>query len=135
MATLLAHIHIFVPRMQTMDHICTKEDNTTAQGWSNKGSIIWDMAVGPILRDLALITHIKQIYASIGRVKVDNNKMDDATLRFTYVPDRILLRHFTLTSPQKNPWRLMSLISESRQKMTSMMHISQWFVWSYPFYR
>ena len=125
MAALLAHIHIFVPRMQTMAHICTKVDNTTAQGWANKGSVIWDMAVGPILRDLALITHLKQIDASIGRMKVDNNKMDDATSRPTHVPYRIFFHHFTLTFPQKNPWRLMSLTSESRQQKTSMLHIKR----------
>ena len=101
LAALLDHIQIFVPWMQTLDHISTVIDNATAQGWANQGSARSATAVMPILWNLSLLTRQRNIYASIRRMKGEDNNMDDATLRLTHLSDQLSLCHFNLNFPLK----------------------------------
>ena len=60
-AALLTQVQIFAPNMDTLAHIQTAVDNTEAQGRDNHGSVRLAMAVGSILRDLALMTSMHNI--------------------------------------------------------------------------
>ena len=40
---------LFPPRMASLAHIHTYDDNKAAQGWANRGSVRTASAVGPIL--------------------------------------------------------------------------------------
>ena len=80
--------------MQPLDHIRTAMDNIAVQGRDNRGSVILDMADVPILRDLAFLTHSKQIHASSGWVKGVDNTMADAASILTHLPNRMFHHHF-----------------------------------------
>ena len=123
---LLTQIHLFAPKMQHLAHIHTTVDNADGKGWYNRGSNSLAMAVGPILWDLNLLTRGIQIYASVGRIKGAYNTMADAASRLTYLTNRMFLRHFALTLPQKNPWQLLPLPSKCKRRMTSMLQIKHY---------
>ena len=89
--------------MDTLAHIRTAVDNTAVQGWANHGSVSTATAVGPILRDLALLTRTCKIHSSVRRISGTENKMADAASRLTHLTDNMFLLHFALTFPQKNP--------------------------------
>ena len=79
LAALLAKVYIFATKMHTLANIRTAVDNTAEQGWVNHRSDRSATAVGPILRDLALLTWKHKIYSSVQRIAGADNKMDDAT--------------------------------------------------------
>ena len=112
----------FPPNMHPLYHICTAVDNTVAQGCSNQGSVSSAKAVGPILRNLALLTHTHQIYSSFRRIKVVDNTMAEAASRLNHLTRRMYLQHPAINFPQKNSWRLLTLLSGCRQSLTYMMY-------------
>ena len=61
-------------------------------------------AVGPILQDLALLTHTHKIHSSVQRISGMDNKMSNAASKITHLTDKILFCHFALTFPHRNPW-------------------------------
>ena len=107
--------------MQPLFQIRTDVDNIAAQGCSNRGSVITATAVGTILRDLTLLTHTHHIYSSIQQIKGADNTMADTTSILTHLSDRISLQYFALTFPQKNPWRLLTLLSGCSWWLTSIL--------------
>ena len=88
LGALLMQILLFAPRMTPLAHIHTYVNNTAAQGWSNMDSFSTASSVGPILRELSLAATWKHIHASVGCVPREDNKMVDAALRLTHLPDR-----------------------------------------------
>ena len=119
---LLAQVLLFSPKMNTLAHIRKAVDKMAAQGWANRGSVSSATAVGPILPALALLTRTHKIYSSVQRIAAKDNKMADAASILTHLTKKMFLCHFTLTFPQKNPWRLLTLLSGCRQRLTSMLH-------------
>ena len=122
LATLFVQVHIFTPTIDTLAHIRTAVDNTAVQGWANRGGFSTVTAVGPILRDLALLTRTHKIHSSVRRIAGRDNKMADATSRLTHITDKMFLCHFALTFPQRKPWRLLTLLSGCKRWLTSMLH-------------
>ena len=117
---LLDQTHLFAPKMQPLAHICTEVDNMATQVWSNRGGVRSSMAVGPILRDLALLIWGRQIYVYVGRIRGEDNMMADDELILTHLPDRNFLCHFSFTFPHKNIWRIPPLLSKCRQCLNYM---------------
>ena len=122
LAALLTQVHLSSPNMYTFSHICTSVDNTTAQVWANCGSIRSVMAVGPIIRYLALLTRNHNIYAPVQQIDDTNSKMASSASRLTHLTNKMFLHHFSLTFHQKNPWQLLTLPSGCRRRLTSMLH-------------
>ena len=122
LTALFAQVQLFAPNVYTLSHIRTAVDNISAQVWANRRSVSTAIAVDPILRDLALLTRIHKIHSSMRRISGTDNKMTDAASRLTHLTDKIFLRHFALTFPQKKPRRLLTLTSGCRRQMTSMLH-------------
>ena len=89
LAALFIQVNKFAPKMGTLAHICTSVDNTTEQGWSNRGSVRLVTAVGLILRNLALLTSTNKIYSSVQRIAFTNNNMDDAASRLTHITNKM----------------------------------------------
>ena len=98
-AALLTQVHLFAPKMHTLDHIHKKVDNMAAQVWSNRGSIIFEMAVGTTLQDLALLTLTHKICSSVQRISISDNNMADPASRLTHLTKKIFLKH--LHSPYR----------------------------------
>ena len=132
LAALLAQIYIFAPKIQPLAQIFTAVDNMEAQGWPNRGSIRSTMAVGTILRDLTFLTWGQHIYASVSNIKGAYNTMANAASRLTHLTNQMLLRHFSLTFLQENPWRLFPLPSNCRQRLTSMLHSKRYHMYFQP---
>ena len=109
LSALFGQVQLFTPKMAPLAHIRTTVDNTAAQGWDNRGSVSSATAVGPILRDLALLKRTHKIYSSVKRIAGVDNNMDDAASRLTHLTDNMFLRHFFLTFPQRKPWRMITL--------------------------
>ena len=122
LAAQLAQANLFAPNLHPLSHVRTAVDNKASQGWSNRGSVRLATEVGPILRDLFLLTQTHQIYTSVTRIKCANNTMANVTSILNYPPNRMFLRHFGLTFPQKNPWWILTLPSGCRRRLTSMLH-------------
>ena len=125
LAVLFAQVQLFAPAMDSLAHIRTTVDNTAAQGWANQEGVITATAVGPILQDLVLLTRNHKIYSSVWRISGTDNKMDDAASCLTHLTDKVFLHHFTLTFPQRKPWRLLALPPGCKQRLTSMLHIKR----------
>ena len=113
---------LFTPRMAILEHIHTCVDNMAAQGWANRGIIITASSVGPILQEISLAERLKHIQISVGRALLEDNKMADAALHLTHLPDRKFLSHFCTHFSQINPWHLPSLPSTYRRKLTTIIH-------------
>ena len=125
LAALFAQVQIFDPAMDTLAQIHTSMDNTDTHGWANCGSVSTLTAVGPILRDLALLTRTLKIHSSVRRIAGTDNKMADAASRLTYLTDKIFLCHFALTIPQRKSWQLLTLPSGYKRRLTSTLHIKR----------
>ena len=80
-------------------------DNTAAQGWDNRCSVSSSSSICPIIWELSLFTCQWHLYASIGLVWGEENKMTDTESHLTQLSDRHFLRYFKLTSPHQNPCR------------------------------
>ena len=119
------HLLIFAPRMAPLSHIHTYINNTASQGWSHRGIVSTSSSVGPILWELSLVNRRQHIHTSVGRVPGEDNKMVDAALQITHLPDRKFLSHLRKNFPQSKPWRLLPLLSASRQNLTTMLHNKQ----------
>ena len=61
LAALLGQVQLFAHKMAPLAHIRTAVD----KGWDNQGSVSSATSVGPILRDLALLTRTHKIYSSV----------------------------------------------------------------------
>ena len=57
LANYVAHIHIFAPLMDTLEHIFTKADNTAAEIWARRSSVSSATAVRLLLREAMWICH------------------------------------------------------------------------------
>ena len=66
-----------------------------------------------------------KIYSSVQRTSGAENKMANAASRLTHLTDKTFLRHFELTSPQRKTWRLFTLLSECKRRLTYMLHIKR----------
>ena len=51
--------------------------------------------------------------------------MAGAASRLTHLTNKMFLRHFDLTFPQRNPWCLLTLPSGLRQRLTYILHIKR----------
>ena len=122
LATLLAQVLIFDPKMNTLTYIRTAVYNMEAQGLAKYGSVRLATAVSPILRDLALLTRTHKIYSSVHRISRSDNKMTNAASRLKHQTNKMFLRHFVLTSPHKNTWLIITLPSGCRWWLTSILH-------------
>ena len=91
-------------------------------GWANRGSFSSATAVGAILWDLSLLKRSRHIYSSAGQIKGADNTISGAASILNHFLDWILLRHFALTFPHKNPWWLFLLPYKCIQQLTSVMH-------------
>ena len=69
------------------------------------------MEIGPILRDLALLTWKYNIYSSFQRITGADNNMAYAASRLTCLTNKIVLHHLSLTFLQKNTWNMLTLPS------------------------
>ena len=125
LSALLVQVHIFSPKIHTLSHIYTAVDNTVAQGWTKYGSVSSATVIGPILRDIALMTRTHNIYSSARSITGAKNTMADATSRLIHLPDKMFLQHFALTFPQKKPWWLLTLPPGCRWHLTSMLQIKR----------
>ena len=103
LATLLAQVHIFAPKMHTLAHIITVVYNTAAQEWANCGSVSLEATNSHILWDLTLLTRTHKIYCSSQRIAGANNNMANAASRLTHLTYNMFLHLFTLTLPQIKP--------------------------------
>ena len=99
LGALLIQLLIFSPRMAPLSHIHTYVNNTSAQGWDNRGSVSTSSSVGTILWELSLVDRRKHTHTSVGRVPGEDNKMTDAVLRITHMPDRKFISNFCTHSP------------------------------------
>ena len=48
-AAYVVHLHIFASLMYPLERTATKVDNTAAEGWEKRGSVISAISVGPLL--------------------------------------------------------------------------------------
>ena len=93
LGALLMQLLIFATRMAPLAHIHKHVNNTEAQGWANRKSVSTTSSVTPILWELSLAARRQHIHASVGRVTGDDNKIADAALRLTHLPDRKFISH------------------------------------------
>ena len=49
LAAYIAHLHLFAPRMEPLEHITTGVENTAAESWARCGSVSTATAIGPLL--------------------------------------------------------------------------------------
>ena len=101
----LMRILLFAPSMAPLAHIHTYVNNTGAQGWSNRGSVSTVSSVGHILGEILLAARRQHLHAYVERVLGEDNKMVDAALHLTHLPDRKFLSHFRTHFPKSKPWR------------------------------
>ena len=113
---------VFTPRMAPLAHIHAYVDNMMAQRWPNRGSVSAASSVRTTLWELYLAARRKHIYAFIGRVPREDNKMADAASRLIQPRDRKFLSHFLTHFPQSKPWCLTPLSSTYRRNLTTILH-------------
>ena len=85
LGALLMQLLISSPRMAPLAHIHAYVDNMMAQRWANRGSVSTASSVGTTLWELYLAARRKHIYAFIGRVPGEDNKMADAASWLTHL--------------------------------------------------
>ena len=51
LAAYFSHLHIFAPCMEPLEHISIEVDNTDADIWDRRGSVITATVIGPLLRE------------------------------------------------------------------------------------
>ena len=85
LGALLMQILIYSPRMAPLAHIHAHINNTAAQRWANRGSASTTSSIRTTLWELYLAARRKHIYASIGRVPGEDNKMADAASWLTHL--------------------------------------------------
>ena len=80
LAVYMAHLHLFDPRMATLENISTGVDNTATESWARRVSVSTATAIGPLLREAAWITLQAKIHAPIKRIpRVENIEADAAS--------------------------------------------------------
>ena len=99
LGALLIQILIFAPRMAPLAHIHTYINNTAAHGWDNRIIFRRASTVSPVLRDIDLAMRLQNIYASVGRVSGEENKMADAASSITHLLDRQFISHYRTHFP------------------------------------
>ena len=109
LSAYIAHLHLFDPRMATLEHISTGVDNTAAESWARGGSVSTATAIGPLLREAAWITCQVKTHASIKRIPGVENIEADAASRLTHLPVHAFLESFNTSFPQPTPWRLSAI--------------------------
>ena len=82
---LLMQLLVSPPRMAPLAHIHAYVDNMMAQIWANRGSVSTASSFGTTLWELYLAARQKHIYAFIGRVPEEDNKMADAASWLTHL--------------------------------------------------
>ena len=85
LGALLMQLLIFAPRMAPLAHIHAYVDNMMAQRWANRGSVSTASSVGTTLWELYLSARRKHVYAFIGRVPGEENKVADAASWLTHL--------------------------------------------------
>ena len=73
------------PRMAPLAHIHAYVNNMEAQRWANRGSVSTTSSIRTTLWELYLAARRKHIYAFIGRVPGEDNKMADAASWLTHL--------------------------------------------------
>ena len=121
-ATLFSQVHIFASAMDTLIHICKSVVTIAAQGWAFRGSVSTETVVGPILRDLALLSRTYKIHSSVLRIAGTDNKMANAASCIIHLTNKMYLRHFALTFTQIKPCQMITLSSGYKRYLTSTLH-------------
>ena len=78
MVGYVAHLLIFAPLINPLEHIFTKVNNTVAEGWAKRGSASFATAVGPLLRKMVWINRQPRTYLSVSQISWVDNKESDA---------------------------------------------------------
>ena len=106
LAAYIAHLHLFAPHKNPLEHITTGVENTDADIWARSGSLSTSTAIVPLLREAALITRQAKIHASITRIPGVENIETNAASRLTHLPVHAFLKSFNTSFPQLTPWWL-----------------------------
>ena len=86
-----------------------KGENTAAFNWSKRFSISTASSVGPILRNISLLTFRFQVHSSTYYIPGDDNTMADAAYRLTHLTESTLIKKLLSTFLQPTLWRLLPL--------------------------
>ena len=123
LASLLAELHPFAPKIHTLYHIRTYMDNLAAQGRANLSSASSATAVGPILWDLNFIARTHKIYFSVQQISGVKNKMEDVASRLTHTNQQDVFATFgTLILVEKS---LEAAHPSVRVQVTADFHAAQ----------
>ena len=100
--------------MAPLTQILARVDNTTSVGWSKIGSYETSSAVGPLLREISLISHHLQVHSSTFYIASDNSNTANSASQIMHITDTMFLQQFRSTFLQPTPLHLLPLPSNCK---------------------
>ena len=117
----VSHLHLFAPRMDPLEHISTRFENTKVEIWFKRGSIRFSIDIGPPMIEAACITRQACINASIYRITGIQNLEANTTPRLTHLLVSDFLLNFFINLSHPTYCRISLLKSTARHPLHTML--------------